>query len=570
MLKESKKSRLARYIKRVLQSLVVLLIVTLVFITSVDLMDFNLDGLSTRMSRILQKNIQSDEIKMKEDQNQDQVSKDINGILFIGDKLEYVVDLLGQPTAVEGHGDVIYHYGESKLYIDKESLIGYINKGELDGFLPIGQSENLIFIGSSKNDILNSLGAPQYINPLYSNVWDYNGAKLFFDEDQKVNGYENRDHQIDHVLPKKISDEGHIFIGSSQEEVLRVLGAPSEINSELKHTWNYGNAVLFFDYQGILEGYEDHQGVLKPYMTKVIIDIKSNVDRLFIGSNKEEVLNVLGSPSRIDKSYINQWYYQSAKLIFDNEGLVEGYQNSNGELDRVLVISEKEGNVFIGTSKEEVLKILGAPSIMNPLYPNLWTYKESTIEFDFNNKVVGYKNIQGDLDEVLGFVNYENYQEIKDQVAQEILSNNQFFLGSSKMTILRLLGEPDVIRAIYPNIWHYNNSKIYLDDLGRVIGYLNYYNELSDKLPRKSSEALEAIDNDIDSENISEPNKQDKRFFLALGDKQDKVLALIGAPSSIEPNHPDVWIYGLSKIYFSESASIIKIDDGYGDLPVIK
>ncbi|MDP9698094.1 hypothetical protein J2T16_000991 [Paenibacillus intestini] len=120
-----------------------------------------------------------------------------------------------------------------------------------------------------------------------------------------------------------------------------------------------------------------------------------------IGSSKEEVLSLMGEKGKGREITIGNevWWFYDDKLsyiCFDSKGEVKAWRNHNHFLKVTLGYKEPNApDLTIGSSKEDVIKAMGTPSAI--LYDNSWQYGANTINFNNNDKVVSFIDIDGSL-----------------------------------------------------------------------------------------------------------------------------------------------------------------------------
>lgn len=122
---------------------------------------------------------------------------------------------------------------------------------------------------------------------------------------------------------------------------------------------------------------------------------------IFIGSSEYDVLTELGEPTEIDpaKNYI--WNYGLAKIYFDEAGNVSGWQ----DYISTIVNGMPKGNpgadeIFMGSTKTEVLNNLGPSSSVESSRQYIWEYGLAKITIDNDGNVIEWKNYNGILNVV--------------------------------------------------------------------------------------------------------------------------------------------------------------------------
>ncbi len=169
-------------------------------------------------------------------------------------------------------------------------------------------------IFSTKDEVLSVQGTPDRIS---GRKWFYGLSSVTFENDRVIE-YDNFDGRLRvKMLPKKLPDRipSYFTIGSEKDEVLLVQGTPSRVRTSV---WYYGLDKVFFE-NGRVVGYDNFTGSLK---VKLIPrnPVKKKVKGFFsIGSTKDEVIALQGTPTRIIG---NKWYYGLSEIVFKNGRVV--------------------------------------------------------------------------------------------------------------------------------------------------------------------------------------------------------------------------------------------------------
>ena len=192
------------------------------------------------------------------------------------------------------------------------------------------------------------------------------------------------------ALPKAGPVVNSFTLGSSFYEVFDIQGKPTRIQGD---TWVYGLSMVYFK-NGRVRGYNNFDGSLRVKMQPPVQADRS-LDHITIGSTRQQVLQVQGTPSRIEG---NRWYYGYAEVIFE-DGLVKGYDNYFGTLKIRLLPSAKAapgkqaGFFTQGSTPGEVLAVQGTPTAV---HGNRWAYNFDYVLFR-DGKVMGVINSDGAL-----------------------------------------------------------------------------------------------------------------------------------------------------------------------------
>ncbi|MEC0259346.1 DnaJ domain-containing protein [Paenibacillus lautus] len=116
-----------------------------------------------------------------------------------------------------------------------------------------------------------------------------------------------------------------------------------------------------------------------------------------LGSNKDEVLKVMGEPDEKEEfGNVSSWRYQDSYIEFDENKKVAGWSNYSKVL-RVTVGSKQEGAPPFrkGSSKEDVVHAMGTPDEVTH-WGLIWHYQNSFVEFD-GESVTGWSDESGIL-----------------------------------------------------------------------------------------------------------------------------------------------------------------------------
>ena len=131
----------------------------------------------------------------------------------------------------------------------------------------------------------------------------------------------------------------------------------------------------------------------------------SSSDYFTVGSTKNEVLQIQGDPTGINKYEAmgeEVWRYDFSTVTFKN-GRVSEYSNTSGNLNAKMTTSTKSQNSVdyftVGSSKDEVLQAQGNPTGINKyeaMGEEVWRYDFSTVTFK-NGRVSEYSNTSRNL-----------------------------------------------------------------------------------------------------------------------------------------------------------------------------
>lgn len=173
------------------------------------------------------------------------------------------------------------------------------------------------------------------------------------------------------------ASHSYFTLGSTTEDVRRVQGPPSNVKG---NTWSYGLSEVQFRDNRVVR-YNNFDGTLK---VRLLPSSESSgggpLPFLTIGATKDEVLQLLGTPSRISG---NRWYYGFSEVRF-KEGRLIGYDNFfdhfavRADPSKPADSSVPKGYFTIGSTQDDVAAVQGAPT---SIQGNLWFYRSSTVLF---------------------------------------------------------------------------------------------------------------------------------------------------------------------------------------------
>ncbi len=175
----------------------------------------------------------------------------------------------------------------------------------------------------------------------------------------------------------KPSDAGlpYFSLGSPQDEVLRIQGAPGKVRGQV---WVYGLSEVGFK-EGRVARYDNFNGNLQVRLMPSESAPNPPPETFTLGSTADEVLLVQGTPTRVDEY---RWYFGFSVITFKNER-VAGFDNSFGDLKVRMTPSasstdSRKDYFSIGSSQDEVIEVQGTPT---KVQGSSWFYQLSSVLF---------------------------------------------------------------------------------------------------------------------------------------------------------------------------------------------
>jgi len=232
---------------------------------------------------------------------------------------------------------------------------------------------------------------------------------------QKVNEYSRNlqyaQSNVDTRAARTPTNQTYWTIGSDRDWLIAVQGSPSQVlryDSACNEVLRFGNSIVELS-NGYVKQYANLDGNLRVLADAPVAPSTQGTPTTWsLGSSREEVLQLQGTPSRTDQyaseQHVTLYYGNSSVLIED--GYVVSYWNADQNLKvstalanslKPLLIDEKWS---IGSSRAEVLKVQGdTPKAVSRSDGSC----EETLHFGSSEVVlrqgfvVGYKNLAQNL-----------------------------------------------------------------------------------------------------------------------------------------------------------------------------
>jgi curved DNA-binding protein CbpA len=121
-----------------------------------------------------------------------------------------------------------------------------------------------------------------------------------------------------------VSNSSYITLGSSKDDVKRIMGTPDSIIGD--YHWGYDFSNVTFDNNEKVDGWSNISNNLKVNIPKV----NKNLTTFSLGSSYQDVVDTMGTPDSIIGEY--HWGYDFSNVTFDNNGKVDGWSNISNNL----------------------------------------------------------------------------------------------------------------------------------------------------------------------------------------------------------------------------------------------
>jgi F0F1-type ATP synthase assembly protein I len=170
---------------------------------------------------------------------------------------------------------------------------------------------------STKNSMVSQIGKGLELavteSPLYTPGKEVYVAFMSDTSNEELANYSNQqvtiipDTQESESTPVQVPD-GFFTLGSSEDDVKQIQGVPTSISGD---RWGYGLSRITFT-DGVVSGWSEIDTKLKVTIPK----IDENVSAFGISDSKQDVVNVMGTPTSIIG---DRWGYGLSRVTFDGD-----------------------------------------------------------------------------------------------------------------------------------------------------------------------------------------------------------------------------------------------------------
>lgn len=177
----------------------------------------------------------------------------------------------------------------------------------------------------------------------------------------------------------------YVTIGSTKEDVLRIMGEPDQ---KLSSSYSYGYSSIYFDTNSKVSGWSNI-GDIK--IKASIGEKKKDAKPFTLGSTVQDVVDAMGTPDGIIGPNFTYGY---SSVFFGIDGKVSGWSQISNKLNMTLGEKKINSEGFnVGSTKQEVIDAMGTPQT---LIGDTYSYGYSSVYF-INGKVYYYSNIGNNL-----------------------------------------------------------------------------------------------------------------------------------------------------------------------------
>ena len=277
------------------------------------------------------------------------------GYITLGSSKDDVLHLHGTPRTFDiSSSSEVWYYGVGWVRFSRPDgqVIKWSNSEGLKARLFPTTSEastpGYITLGSSKDDVLHLHGTPRTFDiSSSSEVWYYDvGWVRFSRPDGQVIKWSNSEGLKARLFPttSEASTPGYITLGSSKDDVLHLHGTPRTFDiSSSSETWYYDVGwVRFSRPDGQVIKWSNSEG-LKARLFPTTSE-SSTPGYITLGSSKDDVLHLHGTPRTFDISSSSEtWYYDAGWIRFSRpDGQVTKWSNSEGLKARLFPTDDSE------------------------------------------------------------------------------------------------------------------------------------------------------------------------------------------------------------------------------------
>ncbi len=196
------------------------------------------------------------------------------------------------------------------------------------------------------------------------------------------------------------------YIGSSRAEVEAAQGTPTSVDKSYGEVWWYGAARVSFK-NGKVTGWDRSDSTQLNASWRPTDPARAAAagarGTFALGSDWDEVYGAQGTPTSIDRSYGEKWWYSASSVTF-KAGKVVGWDRSINSPELKVTFAPKNpaiasaaasrGYYQLGATRDEVAGVEGPPTSLDQSYGEVWWYGASRLEFR-KGRVSEYDSVQG-------------------------------------------------------------------------------------------------------------------------------------------------------------------------------
>jgi hypothetical protein len=240
---------------------------------------------------------------------------------------------------------------------------------------------------SHRDEVIALLGRPDRFE---KNLLGYGFSSVYLDDDQVIGWLESPDNPLKVVLlPRQETDKMFFTVGSSKDEVLAIQGTPDQYRLGTR-MFKYGDSSVYFRHDKVVNW---HQAPSSPLTAKLLPTQHVQAEYFTVGSSKDVVLSVQGTPDQFSETTFNYGY---STVTFKDEVVVSWLQSKTSPLKvRIEPTEPTQADFFkVGSSMNEVLAAQGTPDQYSP---RMFKYGYSSVSFEDGYVVSWYESAASPL-----------------------------------------------------------------------------------------------------------------------------------------------------------------------------
>ena len=242
-------------------------------------------------------------------------------------------------------------------------------------------------LGSSKEEVVQMQGEPEQVR---HGVFRYGFSSVFFENDEVVGWHQSPGTQLNVQLrPRKSYGEDYFTVGSSRDQVIAVAGTPDHYGDGGREL-RYGESRVTFQRGRVVSW---HMNTNSPLSARLVPQYPSDADFFTLGSSKDEVLSVQGTPDHFSE---NSFHYGHSMIHFTSDRVTGWNEATNYPLEVKLLPSMPTSSKYftLGSSRDEVIAAQGTPDQYSE---RMLKYGYSTVSFENGYVVSWYQSAASPL-----------------------------------------------------------------------------------------------------------------------------------------------------------------------------
>ena len=214
-----------------------------------------------------------------------------------------------QPTAhpkAESTADELLASSKASAESPRQVEVALAKTRNLVSPTPSSPTRDFFTVGSTKDEALAVQGTPSQFD---DSAFHFGTSDVFFENGRVKSWYDGFPKLRAKLFPTSQVERREFFtVGSTKDEVLAVQGTPSQFNDSAYH---YGTSDVFFEKDRVKSWYDGFPKLKAKLLPSAQVERR---DFFTIGSTKDEVLAVQGTPSQFTDS---AFHYGTSDVFFE-------------------------------------------------------------------------------------------------------------------------------------------------------------------------------------------------------------------------------------------------------------